>query len=96
MRLLTAFLLLLLLVLQYQLWLGDGSLPKMWQLGRAVEEQREENVRLRERNRALEAEVADLKEGVSAIEERARAEMGMIKEGETFFQVVEEAPAESP
>jgi cell division protein FtsB len=82
-------LLLLLVYLQFRLWFGDGSLQEVWQLHREVEEQREENVRLRERNDALDAEVRDLQQGLDAIEERAREDLGMIREGETFYQVVE-------
>ena len=83
----------LLLSLQYRLWVGDGSLAEVWDLYQQVETQRDENQRLRERNQALEAEVQDLKQGLGAIEERAREELGMIKEGETFYQIIE-PPAE--
>lgn len=83
----------LLLSLQYRLWVGDGSLAEVWDLYQQVETQRHENQRLRERNQALEAEVQDLKQGLGAIEERAREELGMIKEGETFYQIIE-PPAE--
>jgi len=80
---------LLLLALQYRLWVGDGSLAEVWDLYQQVETQRDENQRLLERNQALEAEVQDLKQGLEAIEERAREELGMIKEGETFYQIIE-------
>ncbi len=90
MKALAAVLFILLLLLQYRLWFGDGGLLRLWQLDEAVAVQESENARLQERNAALEAEVRDLKKGVAAIEERARADLGMIKEGETFFQVVEE------
>lgn len=90
MKVLVAVLLMLFALLQYRLWLSDGGLLKVWQLHQAVTRQQEENQRLLERNRALEAEVRDLKEGLAAIEERARSELGMIREGETFYQVVEE------
>lgn len=83
----------LLLSLQYRLWVGDGSLAEVWDLYQQVEIQRDENQHLRERNQALEAEVQDLKQGLGAIEERAREELGMIKEGETFYQIIE-PPAE--
>lgn len=86
---------LLLLVLQSRLWFGDGSLSEVWQLQRSIDEQKQENARLEERNRALQAEVKDLKFGSAAIEERARSELGMIKNGETFFQVVEEQESSS-
>ncbi|MCK9531152.1 MAG: cell division protein FtsB [Gammaproteobacteria bacterium] len=90
MRTLIATLLVVFVLLQYRLWFGDGSLIKVWQLKQALIEQQNENQRLSERNRVLEAEVRDLKEGVAAIEERARTELGMIRDGETFYQVVEE------
>ncbi|WP_303908239.1 cell division protein FtsB [Thiohalomonas denitrificans] len=90
MRLLATTLVLLLVLLQYKLWLGDGGLLKIRRLNAAVESQSAENATLRERNRALEAEVYDLKKGRGAIEERARTELGMIREGETFYQVVED------
>lgn len=90
MRWLTGIFLFLLLLLQYSLWFGNGGLLRVWQLNQAVEAQRVENVRLKGRNDALEAEVRDLKQGLEAIEERARSDLGMIKRGETFFQVIEE------
>jgi cell division protein FtsB len=80
----------LLLGLQYPLWLGSGSVSETWRLKQAIAGQSAENERLHERNQALEAEVVDLKSGVHAIEERARSELGMIREGEVFFQVVGE------
>jgi len=89
MRWLLAILLILLVVLQIQLWFGDHSLPEAWRLAREVETRQKENAELRERNAMLEAEVRDLKQGLSAIEERSRTELGMVKEGETFYQVVE-------
>lgn len=89
-RLLVAILVILLLILQYRLWFSDGGLVKMWQLSAALEAQKQENARLLERNRALEAEVIDLKQGLQAIEERARTELGMVKKDETFFQIIDE------
>jgi cell division protein FtsB len=86
-------LLLLLIVLlgylQYQLWFGDGSVQDVWELHQEVEMQRQENLELRERNAALQAEVTDLQQGLDAIEEHAREDLGMVKKGETFYQVVE-------
>ena len=90
MRILIAILLVLLIVLQYDLWVGDGSLATVWRLHQAVEAQQAENAGLKERNAALEAEVRDLKTGNEAIEERARNELGMIREGETYIQVIED------
>lgn len=79
----------LLVILQYTLWVGDGSFAEVWRLHKEVEAQRDENERLSERNRALSAEVEDLKQGLEAVEERARVELGMIQEGEVFYQVVD-------
>lgn len=85
-----ALLLLVLLVLQYDLWIGDGGMRSVWRLDKTLSIQRADNARLAERNQALEAEVHDLKQGLAAIEERARSELGMIKPGETYYQIVEE------
>ena len=90
MRILVAILLILLLVLQYDLWVGDGSLATVWRLQQEVDEQQLENTHLDERNETLSAEVKDLKTGLDAIEERSRNDLGMLKEGETYIQVVEE------
>ena len=89
MRNLLLLLILLLVYLQYQLWFGEGSLQEVRELNREVEMQRQENLELRERNAALQAEVDDLQQGLDAIEEHAREDLGMVKEGETFYQVVE-------
>jgi cell division protein FtsB len=80
----------LVVLLQVRLWSGNGGLAEIWTLQQALEQQKKENIALRERNEALEAEVRDLKQGSAAIEERARSELGMTKEGEIFFQAVEE------
>ncbi|MDX1519561.1 MAG: cell division protein FtsB [Gammaproteobacteria bacterium] len=87
MRLLISFLVLLLVLLQYRLWFGNGSLTDIHHLTEIKESQLQENAELQERNHSLAAEVIDLKQGLDAIEERARSEMGMIKEDETFFQI---------
>jgi len=82
---------LLLVALQGRLWVGDGSLAEVNQLSKAIDAQRQENKVIRERNLSLEAEVKDLKQGLGAVEERARSELGMIKKkNETFYQIVEE------
>jgi cell division protein FtsB len=88
-RLLSLILLVLLVVLQMRLWQGEGSWTAEQALQRQVEDQRLENAKLKDRNAALAAEVEDLKSGESAVEERARVELGMIKPGETFYRVVE-------
>jgi len=90
MKWLIVVLLVTLLALQYRLWVGEGSMANVVQLQREIERQRAENDRLRERNRLLAEEVKALKTGHDAIEARARSEMGMIKEDETFFMIVEE------
>jgi cell division protein FtsB len=90
-RVFDLILLLLILLLQIKLWEGQGSWPETQALHKQVNSQRAENARLKARNDALSAEVADLKSGESAIEERARSELGMVKPGETFYRVVEPA-----
>ena len=90
MRTLAVILGLLLLVLQYDLWIGEGSLRTVWQLKEDITEQENENKKISQRNESLLAEVKDLKKGDAAIEERARNELGMIKKGETYIQVVTE------
>ncbi|MEE8429526.1 MAG: cell division protein FtsB [Gammaproteobacteria bacterium] len=90
MRWLIALLVAILLVLQYRLWVGEGSLAEVWRLQQQVAAQRKENERLMERNMALDAEVTDLKQGMAAIEEHARNDLGMIKENEVFYQVIED------
>lgn len=80
----------LLLMLQHQLWLGHGSIRDVWRLQNTVAAQQQQNELLHQRNDALEAEVQDLKSGLEAVEERARRELGMIRDGEVFYQIVEE------
>ncbi|MGH8614242.1 MAG: cell division protein FtsB [Gammaproteobacteria bacterium] len=90
MRVLAAVLMLLLVALQYKLWLSEDGLREIWELKKAIASQRAENKRLSERNLGLAAEVTDLKHGLEAVEERARSEMGMIKKGEVFYQLIDE------
>jgi cell division protein FtsB len=78
----------LLIALQYPLWVGKGSWGRVWELDRQLVVQRETNERLKARNDALDAEVRDLKQGLEALEERARFELGMIRKDEVFYQVV--------
>lgn len=80
----------LIALLQYPLWLGKGSWLRVWDLNRQVALQQEKNVTLKARNGTLEAEVRDLKSGKAAIEERARSELGMIKQDEVFYQVIDQ------
>ena len=89
MRLLTLTFMVLIVAIQTPLWFGKGGWLRVWELGGQLQAQREENEKLRARNAALDAEVRDLKQGYDAIEERARSELGMIKQDEVFFQVVE-------
>lgn len=93
MKVLIGLLIVLLLLLQYRLWFGDGSVQEFYRLSKDSKETQAELLRLRNRNQALEAEVADLKSGLEAIEERARTDLGMINEDEKFFQFVREAKA---
>jgi len=79
----------MLLLLQYPLWFGSANVTGVMRLQHEVAEQKLQNKGLTERNQALEADVQNLKSGMDAIEERARLELGMIRPGETFFQVVE-------
>jgi cell division protein FtsB len=89
MRFINIIFLVLLILLQYRLWNGNGGLPDVWRLEEQKSAQIRENAQLMERNQSLAAEVTDLKGGMEAIEERARSEMGMIQSGEAFFQIVE-------
>ncbi len=75
-------------LLQYRLWVSDQGMREVWRLTAAVDAQRAANREQRERNRELLAEVTDLKVGLSALEERARSELGMVGERETFYQIV--------
>jgi cell division protein FtsB len=84
-----AILLTLLVTLQSQLWLGDRGMPGVHRLEATVASQLEDNARLEARNRRLAAEVHDLKEGLEAVEERARSDLGMIGRDETYYQLVE-------
>jgi|TARA_B100000809_G_scaffold22189_1_gene19386 cell division protein FtsB len=85
----------LLLLLQYRLWTGNGSLVEVNLLKDEIEKIENENENLKERNLSLTAEVFDLKQGHEAIEEIARSEMGMIKDGETFYQIIDNADQQS-
>lgn len=89
-----AILFILFIALQYRLWFGEANLLQLMALQEQIDQQQVENEKLQQRNRQLEAEVLDLKKGLSAIEERARSAQGMVQEGETFFQLVHPLPAE--
>lgn len=92
MKIIAFVLLVLVLWLQYKIWLQDGGIPEVLQLQGEIELVKSEVARLQERNTSLHAEVKDLKKGLDAIEERARSEMGMIKRGEVYYQVIESEP----
>ena len=88
MKILVAILILVFIGLQYKLWFGDGSLSEVVQLSRELEIQKAKLGELEERNRILEAQVLDLQNGLDAFEEKARNDLGMIKKGETFIQLI--------
>ena len=89
MRISTALFVLLLVLLQYRLWFGNGSMTEVHHLEEKISQVKKNNQKLKERNLSLTAEVYDLKQGQEAIEERARSEMGMIKYDETFYQIID-------
>jgi cell division protein FtsB len=92
MKFYAAALLLVLVALQYRLWVSDDGLRSMLALNRSVKTQQAENRVLARRNSELAAEVKDLKEGLAAVEERARNDLGMIGSGEVFFQMIDANP----
>jgi cell division protein FtsB len=87
-KILGAVLVLLIVLIQYPLWLGKGGWLRAWEVDRQVEIQQAKNRQLEVRNGALAAEVRDLKQGSEAIEERARQELGMLRPDEVFYQFV--------
>ncbi len=91
MKSLTTIFILLIILIQYPLWAGRGGWYNVFQLSGEYEAQKEINNELRKKNDALRAEVNDLKNGTDAIEEKAREELGMIKKGEIYFQVINKA-----
>jgi cell division protein FtsB len=92
MRTLAAALAGLIVLLQFPLWLGKGGWLRVWDLDRQVQGQKDQNAKVQKRNSALDAEVRDLKQGFDAVEERARYELGMVKQDEVFFQIVAPRP----
>ncbi len=92
MRILSIIFAALIVLLQYPLWLGKGGWLRVWEIDRQVKAQKDVNAGMRVRNDALDAEVRDLKQGYDAIEERARYELGMIRQDEIFFHVMEKTP----
>jgi cell division protein FtsB len=93
MRVLAVVLAALLVAIQYPLWLGKGGWVRVWDIDRQLAAQKGRNAELAARNAALDAEVRDLKEGLDAIEERARYELGMVRQDEIFFQIVKPGTA---
>ncbi|MCH8499601.1 MAG: cell division protein FtsB [Marinobacter sp.] len=89
MKVIWALMAVLILLLQVRLWVGEGSFAQVWSLNQSIAEQRAENASLAARNDRLYAEVLNLRSGRDAIEERARVNLGLIRQGETFFLVVE-------
>jgi len=86
-------LIVLLIAIQYPLWIGKGSWLRVWDMSKQVDQQTEKNTKLAARNAGLDAEVRDLKQGIDAVEERARVELGMIKSDETFYQIIDKSTA---
>lgn len=93
MRKLTVVLVVLIALLQYPLWLGKGGWLRVWQHSQQIEAHEKRNEYYKQRNETLRAEVRDLKQGQSAIEERARSELGLIKQDEVFYQVIQNKPS---
>lgn len=89
MKVLSVLLVALIALIQYPLWLGKGSWFRVWEVDSQIKSQRDKNASLHMRNNILDAEVRDLKQGLDAIEERARSELGMIRHDEIFFQILE-------
>ena len=92
MKKIIVLLVVLLVLLQYKIWLGDGGIPRILQLQGEVDTVQLQVNKLKERNQALEAEVRDLKKGLDAIEERARSDLGMIGQDEVYYQVIDKKP----
>ena len=92
MKLLASILFLLLIVLQLKLWFGNHGVFQLWSLRATIEAHQAENESLMQRNERLHAEVKELREGREALEERARSQLGFIKEGETFYRVIPQKP----
>lgn len=94
MRVVSLILFVVLILLQFKLWLGEGGFTELARLETRVEQQRQQNDDLLQRNAQLQAEVEDLRERLGAVEERARSELGLIKPDEQFYQVVPPRPGE--
>lgn len=96
MKFLTLALVALIALLQYPMWLGKGGWLRVWETDQKMQVQYQTNQKLQARNAALDAEVRDLKQGLDAVEERARSELGMIRQDEMFFQILDERRSNPP
>ena len=85
-----------LVAIQYPLWIGKGSWLRVWDMSKQVDQQKEKNAKLVARNAGLDAEVRDLKQGIDAVEERARVELGMVKSDEIFYQIIDRNKTPAP
>ena len=85
----------LLLLLQYMLWFGNGGAVSLWRLQHQIAAQQAQNVRMTERNQALAAKVLDLRQGLASVQDLARSQLGMVKKGETFYQVIQQPRQDS-
>jgi cell division protein FtsB len=88
-RILIVILLMMLIALQYRLWFGEGSFAEVSYLKHEISKQKLELDQMQQQNQQLRAEIDDLREGLEAVEERARSELGMIRDGEVYFQIIE-------
>ena len=89
MRMIGVFLILVLASLQYKLWFSDSSVLKIDRLNKKLNTQLEQNNKLSARNRAIEADISELKSGDQALEEQARSDLGMVQQGETYYQFID-------
>lgn len=95
MKIVASFLFVLLLLLQLQLWFGSHGVFQLWSLDKTIDQTRSDNDALLLRNEQLHAEVVELKKGEEALEERARSQLGFIKDGEVFYRVIPDATKET-
>jgi cell division protein FtsB len=93
MRQLSILLLAIIAGLQYSLWFGKGGWMRVWDVDRQLQSQRETNDALKVRNGVLEAEVRDLKQGLQAVEERARSDLGLTRNDEIFVHILHDRPS---
>jgi cell division protein FtsB len=96
MKFIASFLFILLIFLQIQLWFGGHGVFQLWSLNRDIQQEQNDNDSLMQRNERLHAEVKELKEGREALEERARSQLGFIREGEKFYRVIPQKDRKSP